>query len=175
MSSIAVIYKSKYGTTKQYAEWIAEALNAELLEASAVKPARLSAFDVVVYGGGLYAGGVDGVKLVTNNPCKQLVVFTVGLADPLTTDYTEIINKNFTKELLSKTKVFHLRGGIDYKKLNLIHKGMIGMLYKLAKRKPESERNEEDKQFLETYGTKVDFMDKNTINPLIDYVGGLNK
>ena len=114
MRNIAVIYKSKYGTTKQYAEWIAEALNATLLEASAVKPAQLAEFEIVVYGGGLYAGGVDGVKLVTKNPCKQLIVFTVGLADPKTTDYTAILNKNFTAEQLSKTKVFHLRGGINY-------------------------------------------------------------
>ena len=173
MSSIAVIYKSKYGTAKQYAEWIAQELNTTLLEASAVNPARLMSFDIVVYGGGLYAGGIDGVKLVTKNPCKNLVVFTVGLAEPETTDYSAILNKNFTAEALSKIKIFHLRGGIDYKNLGFIHKGMMGMMRKMTLKRDESERNEEDKLFLETYGEKLDFTDKSTIKPLIDCVSGL--
>ena len=87
MKNIAVIYKSKYGTTKQYAKWIAEELGASLFEASSINPSQLMTYDVVVYGGGLYAGGIIGVKLVTGNPCKSLVVFTVGAADPGTTDY----------------------------------------------------------------------------------------
>ena len=59
MVNIAVVYKSRYGTTKQYAEWIAKALDAILLEASVVKPSQLASFDIVVYGGGLYAGRID--------------------------------------------------------------------------------------------------------------------
>lgn len=173
MDNIAVIYQSKYGTTKQYAEWIAKKLGAMLLEKSTVKPAQLASFDVVVYGGGLYAGGIDGVELVTNNPCQSLVVFTVGLADPAVTDYSAILNKNFTQEQLSKTKIFHLRGGIDYKKLGLIHKGMMGIMRKLTMKKNKSEYTEEDNAFLETYGSKVDFTNENTIEPILAYVRSL--
>ena len=170
MGSVAVIYKSKYGTTKQYAEWISQELNATLLEASTVKPPQLLSYDVVVYGGGLYAGGIDGVSLVAKNPCKSIVVFTVGLANPSETDYSHILNKNFTKELLSKIKVFHLRGGIDYDKLGFVHKGMMGMMRKLTQKQSESQRSDEDKLFLETYGTKIDFTDKGTITSLLEYV-----
>ena len=173
MSNIAVIYKSKYGTTKQYAEWIAQELNAVILEASAVKPAQLMTYDIVIYGGGLYAGGIDGVKLITKNLCKNLIVFTVGLAEPATTDYSAILNKNFSKEMLSAVKVFHLRGGMDYKNLNMIHKGMMAMVRKVESKKDESERSEEDRMFLDTYGTKLDFLDKSTIKPLIDHVNSL--
>ena len=170
MGNIAVIYKSKYGTTKQYAEWIAQELGVTIIEASKVKPAQLMSFDVVVYGGGLYAGGIDGVGLVTKNPCKRLVVFTVGLADPETTDYSAILNKYFSSELLQQIKVFHLRGGMDYKELGLVHKGMMGMMRKMVMKQAEAERNEEDSLFLETYGSKIDFIDKDTIAPIIKYV-----
>lgn len=54
---IAVIYQSSYGTTKQYAAWVAEALDADLLEQSSVKPEKLLEYEVVVYGGVPFAGG----------------------------------------------------------------------------------------------------------------------
>jgi len=170
MGKIAVIYKSKHGTTKQYAEWIADELSAVLLEAESVKADQLKSFDVVIYGGGLYAGGIDGVKQVMKTLPENLVVFTVGLADPKSTDYAEILNKNFTPGLQANVKVFHLRGGIDYSKLSFIHKTMMGVVCKATKKQPETERTEEDKLFLETYGKKIDFTDKSTIAPLVDYV-----
>ena len=98
MKRIAVIYQSKYGSTRQYAQWIARDLGAQLLERSAVSPASLREYDVVVYGGGLYAGGIAGVDLVAKYPCPPLVVFTVGLANPAITDYSEILNRNFSPE-----------------------------------------------------------------------------
>ena len=173
MNNIAVIYKSKYGTTKQYAEWIAEALEARLCEASDVKPIQLMDFDVVVYGGGLYAGGVIGAKLVTKNPCKSLVLFTVGLADPKITDYSEIIGKTLSPEQLAKIKVFNFRGGVDYSKLGLVHKGLMAMVKRAAEKKPLNERTGDDHGLTETYGKKVDFTDKATIEPLIAFVRAL--
>ena len=170
MKSIAVIYKSKYGSTKQYAEWIADELNASLFEAANIKPAQLLNYDVVIYGGGLYASGINGVKLVTKNPCKLLAVFTVGAADPKTTDYTNILKKNFSPELLSKTKIFHLQGGIDYKKLEFNHKIMMAIAKKFrVDNKPQKQHSDEDRIFLETYGKSFDFTEKSTIKPLIDF------
>ncbi|MFT4104343.1 MAG: flavodoxin domain-containing protein [Lacrimispora sp.] len=170
---ILVAYTSKYGSTRKYAEWIASSLKADLFTAKAVKAKTLSRYDVVIYGGGLYAGGIAGVKLITKNPCKNLIVFTVGLANPNTTDYSAIINKNFTPGLLAKTKLFHLRGGIDYNKLSPVHKVMMAMMKGMIQKKPESEREAEDREFLDTYNSKVNFEDKQTIDSLIAYVKGL--
>jgi menaquinone-dependent protoporphyrinogen IX oxidase len=171
MPNIAVIYKSRYGTTRRYAEWIAEALGAQLLEAIAVTPVQLAAFDGVIYGGGLYAGGIDGVKLVTKNPCRLLAVFTVGLAPPEATDYSAILQKNLSPELLAAVKVFHLRGGIDYTKLSRIHKWMMAAVrkFRLGKTDPAA-LTDDQKAFLETYGKQVDFCDKKSIEPIIAFV-----
>ena len=173
MKNIAVIYKSVYGTTKQYAEWIAQELDASLFEASSVKPVQLMDYDVVVYGGGLYAGGIMGAKLVAKNPCKSLVVFTVGLSTPETTDYSKILSKNFTSERLEKIKTFHLQGGIDYGKLGMVHRVMMVFAKKETKKIPMAERTNDDNLLLETYGDKVDFTNRDTIKPLVDYVRAL--
>jgi menaquinone-dependent protoporphyrinogen IX oxidase len=169
----AVIYASKHGTTRQYAAWIAEELHAELSEAGLVSPSKLREFDYVVYGGGLYAGGILGVNRVAKNPHKNLVVFTVGLADPQNTDYSHILKKNFPPNAAQPLKVFHLRGGIDYKKLRIIHRGMMAMMKKTVSKKAGTDRTSEDEIFLETYGSKVDFTDRSTITPLVEYVSSI--
>jgi menaquinone-dependent protoporphyrinogen IX oxidase len=173
VKNIAVIYKSVYGTTKLYAEWIAEKLDASLFEASSIKPECLMDYDVVVYGGGLYAGGIIGAKLVAKNPCKSLVVFTVGLATPETTNYTDILAENFSDEKLKKTKVFHLQGGIDYRKLKTVHKAMMAFMKKRVEKKPVNERTSDDQHLLDTYGDKVDFTNKEAIIPLVEYISTL--
>ena len=173
MNKTAVIYKSKYGATKQYAIWIAEELNASLFEASGIKPSQLADYDVVVYGGGLYADGINGVKLVTENPCKALAVFSVGLKDPATADFSDVLAKNFKGEHLSKIKVFHLRGGADFKSLSFLHKGIVAMLKKVAGKKPPAERTSEEQAAIAIADEKVDFTDKASILPLVEYVRGM--
>ena len=176
---ILVAYTSKYGSTKQYAQWIAEALDAALAEGGALKPIDLMGYDVVIYGGGLYAGGIAGVRLVTQPPPKKtlkktkFVVFTVGLADPETTDYSGIIQKAFTPEQREKISLFHLRGGVDYSRLGNADKILMHMMKRHTQRKPEADRTEDDRIFLETYGGQIDFSDKDTISPLVEFVNNL--
>ena len=172
---IAVIYASKYGATRRYAEWIAARLGATLLERTAVKPAQLDEYDLVVYGGGLYAGGIAGVDLVTKHPCKRLVLFTVGLGTPATSDYTGILEKNLPQAMRESTPVFHLHGGIDYGRLSTVHRAMMGVMKRIISKKPESERSADDRELLATYGGAVDFTDPANIEPLAEYVESLSR
>lgn len=173
MSKIVVIYKSKYGTTKRYAQWIAQELDAPIFDSSSIQASQLSNYDIVIYGGGLYANGIDGAKLVADNFCKTLVLFTVGLANPQITDYTPILEKAFKPEQLSKMKVFHLRGGVNYNKLSLLHRGMMAALKRKADKITPAQRTSDDVGIIETYGKEVDFTDRTAIEPLVQYVKAL--
>lgn len=62
-----VIYKSKYGSTKQYANWIGEALSCEVADAKSISVSDLLKYDRIIYGGGLYAEVIAGVTLITKN------------------------------------------------------------------------------------------------------------
>lgn len=173
MEKTAVIFKSKCGHTKKYAEWISADLNGDLIEVSKAKIEKIFEYDTIVFGGGIYASGISGVSLITKNfeklKDKQIIIFTVGLTktDDLSV-FKPIIDKNFTPEMQSKLKIFHLRGGIDYKKLNFVFKIMMSLLKKSVEKKPV--KTEDDKQMLETFGGNVDFSDKTTIEPLVSYV-----
>jgi menaquinone-dependent protoporphyrinogen IX oxidase len=178
MTKTAVVFQSKYGSTQKYAMWIAEELSCHIFERKNVKPADLKPYDTIIYGGGLYAGGVAGISLITKNfdkLCnKNIIVFTCGLADPTDKENTDNIrqslNKVFTKKMQDGIKVFHFRGGIDYSKLGFIHKAMMAMLRKMTLRKDYDSLRNEDKEMLDTYGQVVDFTDKTTIMPIVDYV-----
>ncbi|MBP1758444.1 MAG: hypothetical protein H6Q61_693, partial [Firmicutes bacterium] len=167
MGNTVVVYKSHYGFTQQYAQWIAEDLGAELRETSQTKPADLKNYDAIIFGGGLYAGGVSGISLLTKSypgiMDKALFLFTVGAAD--VTDERNIRNirtglsKTLTSEMQSKIQIFHLRGGMDYTKMSLVHRTMMSMMISTLKKKPECDRNSEEQTMLDTYGQRVDFTD----------------
>jgi len=178
MKNIVVIYKSKYGSTKKYAKWISEHLNSDLFEASEIESKKLLKYDTIIFGGGLYASGISGVSLITKNfksiSDKNIIVFTVGLA--ATEDkgiFKPIIEKNIPAEIRSSICYFHFRGGIDYSKLNTVHKAMMAMLKKMVAKKNPEEQTDEDRKMLQTYGDNVDFADEKSIDPLVTYVNNL--
>jgi menaquinone-dependent protoporphyrinogen IX oxidase len=171
-----VIYKSKTGFVKKYAEWIAVELSADIFEASKVTSDLLTAYNVVIYGGGLYAVGINGVKLITQNldkfEGKKVVVFAVGASPSREEVITEVRNKNFTYEQQKHIRFFYLRGGFDYNKLKPFDKVLMTLLKWKMKRKKELTPDEIG--LLAAYDKPVDFTRKKNIDEIITYVTSTN-
>lgn len=181
MNKTVVVYQSKYGSTKKYAEWISEELSCDLFERKNITPNQLEYYETIIYGGGLYAGGVSGIKLITKSfeqlKNKDIIIFTCGLADPKdeinVKGIREGLNKVLQEEMKDTIKIFHLRGAIDYSKLGIVHKYMMSMLYKMTLKKNYESLREEEKEMIDTYGKVVNFMDKEAINPIVLYAKNL--
>ena len=171
-----IIYGSQYGTTRKYADELAKRTNIECKSYEDV--IDIDRYNTVIYIGGLYAGGVLGMKktLAKISQCqnKKIIIATVGLADPMDADNTDNIKSNMkrqlSKELYENAHIFHFRGGIDYSYLNFKHKTMMGLLYKKAVGLPEEKKTAEIKAMIETYNQKVDFVDFEGLNQLIDCI-----
>lgn len=182
MNNVIVIFGSKYGATKCYAEWISKKLSCPLIENKDVNTQNLKQAKIIIYGGGLYAGGVSGIKLLVKNwnliSDKKIILFTCGLANPEEPENVshikEALAKTLPSEMLTKIELFHFRGGIDYSKLTFIHKVMMSMMHKVLLKKDSADLSSEDNLFLETYGKKVDFANRESIQPLVDYVLSLH-
>ena len=71
------------------------------------------------------------------------------------------------KEIFENAKIFHLRGGIDYKKLNFVHKTMLKLLFNKVKNLPKDKQTPEDKAMIETYNKKVSFIDFSDLDKII--------
>ena len=167
---ILITYGSQYGSTKQYAESFAALTGFPVLSYSQVQDA--AACDCVIHFGALYAGGVLGLKhIVSLLPERaKLVIVTVGLADVQDEENIKNIRRSIRsqvpEDVLNRTDIFHLRGAIDYDRLDFKHRTMMALLYAKARRLPEKKKNAETRAMIETYGKQVSFVDDAMLHQL---------
>ena len=174
MNKQIIIYGSQYGSTKRYAERLAEMTGIEAVDYKKVK--SIGDYDRIVYLGGLFAGGVLGLKKTVSKmvPGQELVIATVGVTDPNEQSYYESIRKAIKAQLpagfYDEKNIYHLRGAIDYAQLGFRHRIMMKMFHSMMLKKPESELTADAKALLETYGKKVDFVDFNALQVMADFL-----
>ena len=168
-----VLYRTKYGSTKSYADWIAEELSCEARDAKGVKACELSDYDTIIYGGGLYAEVIAGVSLITKNidklSDKKLIVFTTGLTPTDCREYYDgmVIEKNFKGDLKDKIKVFNFPGKMLINELSLVHKTAIKSLKAIMSKKENP--TDMEKLLIDLCDVDADLTDKNLIKELVEY------
>lgn len=172
MKSI-VVYESKYGSTERYAKWIGEELSCRVSNISEVSLEELLTYDNIVFGGWLHAGTIKGLKKISDNiekfKNKNLTVFYVGLSIIDNTDnkeYKEIKEKNFKD--MKDINTFYLRGAFNYQKLNFVDKIMMTIFKFILKKQKEEEMDDNTKGMLDAYDNPVDFVNKESIKPIIE-------
>ena len=169
-----VIYKSKTGFTKKYAEWIANDLLADIFDVSKVNIDMLTTYDTIIYGGSLYAVGINGVKLIKQNidklKDKKVVVFATGASPPREAVLNEVRNTNFTIEQQKYIKFFYLRGGFNYSELNLFDKILMTLLKWKIKSKKKEELTTDEIGMLAVYDKPVNFTREENIVEILNYV-----
>ena len=172
-----VIYKSKSGFVKKYAQWIADRLSCDLYEASSITADELKNYDTIIFGGGLYAVGINGIKIIKQNleqlKHKNLVVFASGASPGRKENIDEVINGNFTKEQLNYIKFFYMRGGFDYSKLKISDRFLM-ILLKL-KLKIKKNHTPDERGMLAAYEHPADFTREQNIEELVEYVKSLEE
>lgn len=168
-----VIYKSKYGASKTYADWIGGELESPVYDAKSVTLDKLSQYDTIIFGGGLYAEMIAGISLITKNldalKNKKIIIFTTGLTPPEIRDYYDdlVVNRNFKNGVPDNVKIFNFPGKMILSELSVPHKAAISAL-KLLMSKKENPTDME-KLLIELCDKSGDFCDKNLIHALTDY------
>jgi menaquinone-dependent protoporphyrinogen IX oxidase len=168
-----VIYKSKTGFTKQYAEWIAEEIGCKAVDLKSVTTDLLKQYNIIIYGGGITAGQIGGLKKFKTTMAtfadKKFIVFATG-ATPVEVilKNDEFINANLTGEEKQKIPFFYCQSGINYEKMSfggrLLMKMFSSMLAHSKNKTPEQEG------MAQTISKSSDYSDKNFIEPLVNYV-----
>lgn len=168
-----VIYKSRYGSTKTYAQWIAQELSCEAVDYTSVKWQDLLEYDTIIYGGGLYAEIIAGASLVTKNidklGDKKIIIFTTGITPMDCREYYDdiVVKKNFKGDVYSKIKVFNFPGKMILDELTFVHRTALKSLKKIMSDKKNP--TEMEKLLVELCDADGDFSDRNLIKELVEY------
>lgn len=173
MSKGIILYQSRYGATKKYADWLKEETGYDCMEIKNAKLLLVQNYDVIVLGGGVYASGIAGLRFLKKNvnslSDKKIVVFAVG-ASPY--DEKAILQGREThfKDALSNVPLFYCRGAWDEEKMTFGHRTLCKMLQKaVAKQNPE-QYEPWQKALMDAVGQKCDWTDKQYLEPLLKYL-----
>lgn len=170
---IIVIYKSKTGFTKRYAEWIAEELKCDILDYKNLSRSSIAEYDFVIYGSRVHAGKIDGIKkikaLFSDNEMSKLIIFATG-ATPL--EVEDVINtiwkSNFSNEELKIISHFYMQGGLNYEKMGILDRMIMKILAKILSRKKD--KSSDEAGFEQAIGSSYDISSREYIAPLIQFV-----
>ena len=188
---IIVVYKSKYGTAEQYAKWIAEELNCEVKEMGEIKARDLDAYDGIIFGGGVHAGGIEGfdtfrkwLKPVLSDayfasfdegvnfrqdwykPSKKIIIFAVGINVQNFDARAELRNVNFDKKWLRPVICYFLDGKYEPERVQGADKLVMKFTTKLLNDKGLN-MNADERQLLDRINNGCDLVDRSQIEPIL--------
>lgn len=165
--NIIVIYKSKTGFTERFAHWIGEELQCDIIPYTQRNTVNLEQYDTIIYGGGVYAGGIDGLKWLKEKlpalACKKVVIFASGASPSDSPEVPKSMRQNFTNDEWEKVKTFYFQGGLCYEKMGLLSKLMMSMFRSMLKKQADSS------EMYQAIASSYDVSSKDAVMPLVSY------
>ena len=166
MKKTVIIYKSTTGFAEKYARWLSEELHCDVKSYEKRDGIDLSDYETIIYGGGIYAGSINGLTWFKSKlpelRGKKVIFYATGAKPPDAPETKETIAKNFTEEEAAQVKYFYLHSGLAYEKMGFKHRLMMKMFCKILKKS-----NPETYQVLRA---SFDHTSKESLMPLVEYV-----
>jgi len=134
----ALIYSSRYGATRQYAEWIGQQLQIPAMDIDELYPGELERFDYLVLGTSVYIGKmlIKGWlhRHLEQLRSKQLVLFVVcGTPSSERQKQEQIVRDNVPEGLIPLEKIFFLPGRLSIGELSWKDRLLLKMGARLEK------------------------------------------
>lgn len=171
MSKIAVVYKSKYGSTKQYAQWISEELGADLCTVEEAKKKSFDAYDTIIFGGSINAGGIKGIEFLKKNMKafggKRIIAFAVGLNVDDEKNMQDCREINFVKKL-ADIPCYFLPGAYDPAVVSGFDKKLMGIVKKMAA--SGAQTDPAARALVDAIEKGANFIDRDRLEPLLEAV-----
>lgn len=160
-----VIYKGRYGATKQYAMWIGKALQLPVASSDRFPLDELHNYDYCILGSSVYIGKLEIAKWVRENfhllKGKKIFLFQVAAASVDETRKREEFNKaSLSQEILENIEVYYLPGRMIMRNLSVWDRFLLKMGARLVKNPAEK------KEML----TDFDHVKEEKVFPLVDNV-----
>jgi menaquinone-dependent protoporphyrinogen IX oxidase len=167
-----IIYKGKYGATRQYADWLSEEFKLPAVPADDIMKEQLEDYDFFILGSSVYIGKLQLASWIKENiqslTGKKIFFFLVSATPPAeTTKLNEYINSGVPDQVRNNMEVYYLHGKMKIKELSwkdrfILHMGALLVKDPVAKKKMLTDFNEVKKgnlnlfiKDLETYLSSI--------------------
>jgi menaquinone-dependent protoporphyrinogen IX oxidase len=115
MKKGVIIYKSKYGATEQYADWLSDAIQCAAMRPGKISHGRLGEYDLLILGSPVYIGKLQIRKWLREHLSafakKQVILFIVcGTSEGEPDEQSRIVHDNLPPDFIARTKIFFLPG-----------------------------------------------------------------
>ncbi len=168
-----ILYRSKYGAAKKYAEWISEETGFECIETGNADIKKVAGYDTIILGGGIYAMGIAGLSYLKKNigklSGKKIIVFCCGASPYEEEAVKQLVSYNM-KDVLSGIPCFYCRGSWDMDKMSFKDRTLCNMLRKAVAKKDPNKLEVWEKALMEAGESKCDWTDKKYIEPIIESI-----
>jgi flavodoxin len=155
-----IVYCSKTGFSKHYAEMLSSELGCDMLDYKSKKEIKKD--EEIIYVGWVFANKVK--KLSSFKKYNIKAVLAVGMT-PKSDAILGYIKEANKKTLLGRP-VFYAQGGLDREG----HKGFHKMLLKMVAKSVIQENKYEDRELISIFKNGGDFVSLDNLTELIEYI-----
>lgn len=175
MQNGIILYQSKYGATKKYADWLKEATHFDCLETKKAGIQQIEPYDTILLGGGIYASGIAGISFLKKNmprlQGKKVAIFCVG-ASPYEEAALQKICEHNLKGELRDVPCFYCRGAWNLEIMSFRDKTLCKMLQKAVAKQDASSYEPWQKALMDAGGQTCDWTDRKYLEPLMEFLKG---
>lgn len=173
MTKGIIIYQSKYGATKKYAQWLQSMTDYHCVETSKAMVNKVSQYETIVLCGGIYASGIAGLSFLKKNmdklKSKKLAILCVGASPYDESAFAAIKEHNLTGNLRD-IPLFYGRGAWNESKMKFMDRTLCKMLQKSVAKKDPNTYEPWMKALMCAVGQDCDWTDKKYLIPLMDFL-----
>jgi len=168
-----ILYQSKYGATKKYADWLVEMTGYDCAETPQATADDMDRYETILLCGGIYASGIAGSSFLKKNwnrlKDKKIAVLCVGASPYDDVALKEIKAHNF-KDDLKQIPLFYGRGAWDESRMTFKDRTLCRLLQKSVAKKDPSTYEPWMKALMCAAGQSCDWTDKKYLIPIQDYL-----
>ena len=165
-----ILYQSKYGATKKYAQWLSEETGFPCVETRRMKNGDVRKYDTILLGGGIYASGIAGLSFLRKNirdlQGKRVIVFCVGASPYEEKAFQEIVAHNM-KDELSDIPCYYCRGAWDMEAMSMVDRNLCGLLRKAVSKKDPKDYALWERALMAAGEDKCDWTDQKYLQPIL--------
>lgn len=173
MKKIVIIYTSKGGHSAKYANWLKKRIDADMYEEKNADAQLLSNYELIIFGSGVYHEKLTIAPFIKKNlnvvMLKKTILFASCWYEDDVFNRKALAVKNLPDELIGRTRMILVKGGIDHKKISPADKfNLIKEKMTIANRKET--RTSQDIMVLSYINGYSDMSEESDLDTLVDYV-----